>query len=160
MSLSLFTGPQHADTRGGIVVPYSSWTPTYGGVFDWQGVHTRLTVNALRAITAGGGLEGATQSENVGAAVSRQLTKFFNGELAVSYYKNDVLVPSAQVSNGGNGVSGSLSLHRQLREHFDIGLAYTHLHQSYPGIEALSTSPDRNRVSVSLSYQFQKPIGR
>jgi len=160
MSVSLFAGPQYSDTYGVTVVSTNTWSPTYGGSFDLQGVRTSLTVGAFHTITAGGGLQGATKSEGANAAVRRQLTKYFSGELAGFYSKYDVLVPSAQFSNGGQAVSGSISLHRQLRESFNIALTYTHLHQSYGDIEALSTSPNRNRVSVSLSYQLQRPIGR
>ena len=160
LSLSLFAGPQYSDTRGAAVIPTSMWTPSFGGSFDWQGVRTSLAVGASRSITGGGGLQGASRSEGANAAVRRQLTKFFSGEVGASYSQSSVLASLPQFSSGGHTVSGSVSLHRQIREHLDVGLAYTHLYQSYGDIQALSSKPNRNRVSISLSYQLQKPIGR
>jgi len=160
LSLSLFAGPQYSDTRGSAVIPTSTWYPSFGGNFDWQGVRTSLTIGALRSITAGGGLQGASRSAGANAAVRRQFTKFLSGEVGGSYSQSDVLASLSQFSSGGHTVSGSVSLHRQIREHLDVGLAYIHLYQSYGDIQALSSKPNRNRVSISLSYQLQKPIGR
>jgi hypothetical protein len=160
LSLSLFAGPQYSDTRGSAVIPTSMWYPSFGGNFDWQGARTSLTIRASKSLTAGGGLQGASRSEGANAAVRRQLTKFFSAEVGASYLLSNVLASLPQFSSGGHTVSGSVSLHRQIREHMDVGLAYMHLYQSYGDIQALSSKPDRNRLSISLSYHLQKPIGR
>jgi hypothetical protein len=160
MSVSLFAGPQHSDTRGGDAIPSNMWSPSFGGSFGWQGVRTSLAIEASRAVTAGGGLQGASRSDSADASVRRQLTKSLGVEAGASFSKSDVLASLSTFSSGGHSVSGSISLYRQIREHLNLVLAYVRLHQSYGDIQALSSDPNRNRVSLSLSYQFQRPIGR
>jgi len=39
-------------------------------------------------------------------------------------------------------------------------MAYTRLHQSYNNIAAISRAPDVDHVLVSISYRFERPLGR
>jgi hypothetical protein len=160
MSLSMFAGPQRSDTAGGAVVPTKMWSPSYGGSFVWQGVHTAFAIAGSQTVGAGGGLQGASKVESANASVRRQLTKVFSAEVGASYSNTGVLASLPQFSSGGRNVSSSVSLQRRIRDYLDVGLAYTRLHQNYGDIEALANNPNRNSVSVSLSYQFQRPIGR
>jgi hypothetical protein len=37
---------------------------------------------------------------------------------------------------------------------------YDRLHESYGNIPAIAANPDIDRVSISLNYQFTRPLGR
>jgi hypothetical protein len=39
-------------------------------------------------------------------------------------------------------------------------MGYTRLHQTYADIPAIANTPNRQRVWASVSYQFQRPLGR
>ena len=39
-------------------------------------------------------------------------------------------------------------------------LGYTHMHESYSSLSTFTQNPNTNEVFVSVSYQFQKSIGR
>ena len=47
-----------------------------------------------------------------------------------------------------------------LRQHFNLQLGYTRLHQDYSTVAVLAATPDTNREFVSISYQFSRPLGR
>jgi hypothetical protein len=48
-------------------------------------------------------------------------------------------------------------LQRAVGQHINLQAGYTRLHQTYSFFAA---NPDSNRESVSISYQFARPIGR
>jgi hypothetical protein len=159
-SLSLYAGPQYSDSYGGGLLPVKNWSPSYGGSVGWQGQRTSFALSAGRTVSAGGGLQGAVNMENATAFIRRQLTKAWIGGLS-AYYENSLLLTSQlSATNGGHSISGTLSLHRQIRETLALELAYTRLHQSYPNVTAVSAVPNVNRVWLSLSYQFTRLIGR
>ena len=51
-------------------------------------------------------------------------------------------------------------LQQQFREHLEVQLGYTRLHQSYGGVAVLAATPDTNREFVALSYRFSRGLGR
>jgi len=63
-------------------------------------------------------------------------------------------------NNGGHTLAGTFSLDWQVGEHLAFGISYARMYQSYANVPALSAVPNRNRVWLSLSYRFMRPIGR
>ena len=63
-------------------------------------------------------------------------------------------------NQGGHSISGTAQLEHPLGEHLKASLGYQRLHQSYSGIAAIIGDPDSDRVSISISYQFTRPLGR
>jgi hypothetical protein len=116
-----------------------------------------------RMIAPGGGLIGAIHQDAAVASLYRQLTRTLNVAVQGSY-SNNTLLNAAQVSaldaNDGHTLSGAASLHRQLGDHFALGLNYTRLRQSYSNIRAISGTPNTNQAWASISYQFARPLGR
>jgi hypothetical protein len=157
-SLSLYAGPQYSDSRGGGLPATKIWSPSYGGSFGWQGQRVTFALNGGRSISAGAGLPGAVRAENASASARGQLTKSWSAGVN-AFYGNSVLLTRLSATSGGHSIGGTVSLHRQIGQSLGLELAYTHLHQVYPNL-SLSAVPNTNRVSVSLSYQFQRPIGR
>jgi hypothetical protein len=160
MSVSLFAGPQYSDSHGGGFVQTKNWSPSYGGSFGWQAQRLSFALSAERAVSAGGGLQGAVRSENASASVRGQLTKTWAASLGGYYGNNILLSQQPGAINGGHSLAGTVTLNRQLGQSLRLELGYTRLHQTYQNLSTLSASPNANRVWLSLSYQMTRPIGR
>jgi hypothetical protein len=159
LTFSLFGGPQHSDTQQFGTLS-KTWSPAAGASMSWQGRLTSLAASYSRRINDGGGLSGAVHSNTADASVRRQLTRTVNASMGASYSSNNVIGALPLFSTGGHTISGSATLQRQIGTHFNLQAQYTRMHQSYSGIQALSGNPDRNRASVTIAYQFSRPLGR
>ncbi len=169
LSVSLFGGPEYADTEQAGVPAVKGWSPSTGASFGWQGLHTSVAGSYARTITDGGGLVGATHSNAANISIRQQITKRMDTGVSGNYSENSLLSPIAtnsatsplaSYSSGGHTVQGTASLRQQMGEHLSLQLGYTRVHQSYSNIAAISSAPDRNREWVSVSYSFARPLGR
>jgi hypothetical protein len=160
LSLSLFGGPEYANTYGGGVPAVRQWSPSVGGSMGWQAARTSLALDVQRVVSSGNGLSAATHSLGGDASIRQQLSRHFTAGLGVSYSENKTLVAASPSFNRGHTLSGKASVQIALQQHLGLDIGYTRLHQNYANVAAIASTPDRNRVWVSLSYQFQRPIGR
>ena len=166
-SISFFGGPQYSDT---IAPPYPpvlvkattvrQWTPAAGTSLNWQGRLNSVALSYSRVISSGGGLIGAVQLNSATASFRQQITRYLSGSLSGGYTQNQVLVAALAAGNNGHSASGTASLQQQLGPHINLQLGYTRLHQVYSNVAILAATPDTNRESVSISYQFSRPLGR
>jgi hypothetical protein len=160
LSLSVFGGPQHSDTEQPGQVSLRGWSPSNGVSLGWAGQRSSLAATYARTITEGGGLGGAVHASSASAIMRQQLTRRLSASLGANYSINTVLDPLISSNTGGHTISGNVALQRSLGQHFNLGVGYMRLHQSYSDIPAISNAPNRNRVWISLSYQFERPLGR
>jgi len=160
LSLSLFGGPQYSDTEQFRAPASKAWSPAAGASLGWQGRLTSFAASYSRRINDGGGLSGAVHSNTAEASLRRQFTRTLSASIGGNYANNNVLNALPQFTTNGHTLSGSASAQRQIGERLNLQLQYTRLHQSYSGIAAISGTPDRNRASVTISYQFSRPLGR
>jgi hypothetical protein len=160
LSMSFFGGPQYSITQQFGLPNSGAWSPAGGASMGWQGRLTSFAASGSRAISTGGGLVGASQTDSANASLRRQLTRTLSASTGGGYTDNRVLDASPAFNTGGHTISGSASVQRQIGEHLNLQLQYMRLRQSYSDIPAISTTPDRNRESVSISYQFARPLGR
>jgi hypothetical protein len=166
-SISFFGGPQYSDTIEPPVpslqlssTELKTWSPAGGASLGWQGRLTSFALSYAHIISGGGGLIGAVKLDSATGSARQQITKSLNASLTGSYGQNDVIGnPLLGVTNG-HTISGTASLQQQIGQHLGVQLGYTRLHQSYSNVEVISTTPDTNRESVSISYQFARPLGR
>jgi hypothetical protein len=160
LSFSVFGGPQYSDSHGPpSFVAARAWSPGGGISVNWQGQHNSLIASYSRRLSDGGGLQGAVAYNGVDASIRHQFSAAWSGTLSADYSVNRVLNSLALDNTSGHSISGTVTLQRQLGEHFNLGAGYLRLHQSY-NIQALSTDPNRDRVWVSVGYRFQKSLGR
>jgi len=127
-----------------------------------MGWHARLNSFALsyaHVISNSAGLIGAVQLDSVTASFRQQITKALGASLGGAYAQNNVL-GSGLIKNNGHSLSGSAGLQQQLGQHLAIYLGYDRIHQSYENVQVISQTPDTNRESISISYQFSRPLGR
>lgn len=159
VSFSLFGGPQYSNTYGGLFGPLHSWSPGGGGSLNWQGQHTSLITSYSQRISDGGGLQGAVSYYGADASIRHQFSPALSGTLGGDYSVNKVLDAAALSNNGGHSISGTCTVQRNFGEHFNVTAGYMRLHQSYD-VAALAVAPNRDRVWLSIGYQFQRPLGR
>jgi hypothetical protein len=160
LSVSLFAGPQFSDTQQFGIRAMRAWSPSAGASMGWQGKLTSFAASYSRAISDSGGLSGAVQANTASASVRRQLARTLSMSVGANYVSNTLLDPLPTFNTGGHTISANASVQRQVGERLNLQLQYTRLHQSYGNIAAISSVPNRDRVAVSISYQFSRPLGR
>jgi hypothetical protein len=160
LSISFFGGPQYSTTQQFGQPTSNLWSPGGGASMGWQGKLTSFAASYSRTVTDAGGLSGAVQANTANASLRRQLARSLNASVGTSYASNNVLDALPTFNTSGHSISGNASVQRQIGEHLNLQLLYMRLHQSYSGIAAISSVPDRNRVMATISYQFIRPLGR
>jgi hypothetical protein len=160
LSISAFGGPQYSNTQQFGVPTMTGWSPAGGASMSWQGRLTSFAASYSRSVNSGGGLAGAVEASTASGSFRRQLTRMLSISVGASYASNDVLDALPAFNNGGQTISGNASVQRKIGEHFNLQAQYTRLHQTYSDIAAISSTPNRNRVAVLVSYQFSRPLGR
>jgi hypothetical protein len=161
LSLSLSGGPQYSNIIASPLPPSHSWTPAAMASIGWQRPHTNFAANYSRIVTGGGGLLGAFESSAANATARWQMARTWTAGLTASYAINKSLTPLALDANpGGHSISGQVTAQHSIGERLGAELGYQRLHQSYSGIAAIATAPDSDRVYLSISYQFRRPLGR
>jgi hypothetical protein len=160
-SFSLFGGPLYYNsgaqffTAGQSAAPaVQSWTPAAGAGLNWQLARSSYALSYLHTVTSGSGLVGAVELDSLNASVRAQITRNIIALLAGTYGNNNEL---AFATLGGHTILASAGLQRAVGQHINLQAGYTRLHQTY---SFFSANPDSNRESVSISYQFARPIGR
>jgi hypothetical protein len=160
-SISLFGGPQYSDTGQPVPLPpVRSWTPAGGASLGWQGKLNSVALSYTHIISSGSGLVGAVQLDSVTLSARQRITRTLNATVSGGYAQNDVIGSPLLGLNSGHSIAGTASLQQMIRQHVSVQLGYTRLHQNYSNIQSISATPDTNRVSVSISYQFSRALGR
>jgi len=164
-SISFLGGPQYSNTQESLSPPTHTISPAAGASMSWQTRRTNVSATYSRMVAPGGGLIGAVHEEAAGLSVRCRLTSSISAAVQASY--SDVYLLDHSVANQAGGVgtnghtiAGTASLQRKLGEHFALSLRYSRLHQTYSNIAAISGAPVTNMGTVSVSYQFARPLGR
>jgi hypothetical protein len=167
ISVSFFGGPQYSNTvqaqlqaQQAQSTEVRSWDPAAGASLSWQGRLTSFALSYSHMISGGGGLIGAVQMDSAAASVRQQITRTLSGSFSGQYTQNYGLGGELSGTSNGHTISGSAYLQRTFGPHLNLQLGYTRLHQNYSNVAILSLTPDTNRESISLSYQFSRPLGR
>jgi hypothetical protein len=106
-------------------------------------------------------LLGTFDSNNAAAAAGWQLARTWTVGLVAHYTIIKNVTPLFVGSiPGGHGISGAISAQHTVSEHLGVEFGYARFHQSYAGIAAIAEDPDSDRVYVSVSYGFRRPMGR
>jgi hypothetical protein len=175
MTLSFFAGPEYSDidtviVTANIVPPVISFatvsnsehqlSASGGASFGWQGSLTSVRLEASRKVSDGGGVLGAVVLNSVGGGVRRQLAMTTAMHLNAMYGHNREL-GSFTSGTPLNSASGTLGLEQQMGEKLMLRLDYSRDYQT--GSTASTTtvgSVNHNRGTISISYNFTRPMGR
>lgn len=159
VSISVSGGPQHYAGTQPPFSPVSSWSPLLTVSGSWQGQRTTVAASYSRTVSGAGGLNGIFHSTAVGTSVNWKVSRNWSAAVGATYADNQSLTPLFFSSGGGRSVVGTVSAHRTLGEHTNVQFGYNWTNQTYEQTAAASI-PNTNRVFVSLSYQFTRPLQR
>ena len=161
-----FAGPEHSDNQGltpaggGTARHFSDWSMSGGIEVGWQKDHTSVAAGYSRQTSDGGGVLGVVRLQGVHGQVRQQLFPGWAAAVAASYGRNEsVTIPTQGSASRINSASVGGSLERNLGRSLALNLGYTHDFQEQFG-GALAGSAHRDRFSVTLGYQWSRPLGR
>ncbi len=161
LSISVSGGPQHYSSVQGLLPPAASWQPMTMVSVNWQGERATVSGSYARTVSGGGGLNGTFHSNNMGASLSWRLSRNWTSGVSAGYSNYDNLTPLfVSSSPGGHTISGTASMQRMLNDRTNFQFGYNWAHQSYPNVPTISTDPNVNRVFVTISFTFTKPLQR
>lgn len=166
-SMSAFAGPEYVDNQG--LAPGGSqafqsnfWTVAGGIEAGWRTKQTSLNVGYARTISDGGGILGAVRLENVHANLRRELVRGWAANLMASHGTNDALTAAfSGEATSVNLTSVGAGMERNVNKSLGLRFGYRHDFQQQFGLPSSAPNLDahRNRVFVTLSYQWAKPLG-
>jgi hypothetical protein len=166
-SISAFGGPQYASVgpqlfaTGTAPVPGSrNWNPAAGASLNWQANRSSFALSYAHVIAGGGGLIGAVTMDSANASFRQQLLPTLSASVGGGYAQNDVLDATPLTNENGHTVSATAILQQQFRQHLNVELGYTRLHEDYSTVAVLAATPNTNREFISISYQFARALGR
>jgi len=161
-----FVGPEHSDNLGlvqgggGTAKQFSDWSVAGGVEAGWQKDHTSVAAGYSRQISDGGGVLGVVRLQGIHGDVRQQLFPGWAVVVGASYGRNESLtIPTAGTASRINSASVNASLERNLGKSLALRAGYTHDFQEQFG-GTLQGPAHRNRFSVTLGYQWARPLGR
>jgi hypothetical protein len=170
-TVSAFIGPEYSDNNGiaatgasaGQVSNFSGWSMAGGVEGGWQKERTSVTAGYSRQVSNGGGILGAVRLQDIHAAVRRELMPGWAATLGVIRGSNQGLTLISTTSAASiKATSVGASLERNIGRSLGFQIGYFHDFQNQSGssIPAQNFDANRNRFSVTLSYQWAKALGR
>ena len=161
ISLSVTLGVEHYRAEQYPASPALGWTPAGTLGIGWQGHFTSLAVNVSRYLTGGGGLSGAYSEDVINAFFRRELSRTWAVNLSGLYSNNKNETPFFPLTEpGGHGFVASASAEHRLTRDLKCQFGYDRTTEHYQDIGALSKYPSNDRVYGSITYEFNRPIGR
>jgi hypothetical protein len=170
-SVSAFVGPEYSDNQGvaasgpdaGLVSDFSKWSMAGGVEGGWRDGRTSVTAGYSRRISDGGGVLGAVRLQDVHAAVRRELIPGWAATLGVTHGSNgSITLASSTSATSIKTTSVGASLERNIGRSLGFQIGYFHDFQNQSGSSDATQNVDanRNRFSVTLSYQWARSLGR
>ena len=163
ITLSLFGGPQYSETaEPSMQASLKQWTPAGGASLRWQGHLTSVALSYVHIISGSAGLAAPVKLDSGTASVSQQIMKTLTASVSGGYAQNDAvgnISPSLETLNG-HSVLGTASMQKQFGRNVNLLLGYTRVHQDYPDVPVLASTPNTNREFISVSYHFDRALGR
>jgi hypothetical protein len=169
-TFSGYFGPEYSDNQG--MIPgtggppqpshFTNWSFAGGVDGSWQNQRTSVAAGYSRRINDGGGLLGVARVQGVHADFRQQLFPGWAATLGASYGRNRSLtVPGAGSASSVDLTSVRASLERNLGKSLGLRFTYFHDFQQQFGVSNPPQNLDahRNRFSLTLFYQWAKPLG-
>ena len=173
-SLSLFVGPEFSRIQDQIVVTFDLFLVVVqlkvktsaaihslsgGATYEWHGKRTALRTTWVRRLNDGAGLFGASRFQSANGELRRQLARRWAAGLGVGFGSTSAL-GLAPSSAAYRTLSATGSVSYALAEHLAFGFRYGRLHQIGQGNLLSNRLADHDQFSVSLAYEFTRPMGR
>jgi hypothetical protein len=170
-SVSAFIGPQYSENQGlaasgpkaGQLSTLNDWSLAGGVEGNWQKERTSVGMGYSKGVSDGGGLLGAVRVQNVHAAIRREFLPGWAATAEAIYGGNKAItLTAADNATSIKATSVGASLERNIGRSLGFRFDYFHDFQNQSGSSdpAQNFDANRNRFSVTLSYQWAKPLGR
>lgn len=158
-SVSLSGGPQYYSSTQGTLPTEAAWQPMVMVSMNWRNERNNFAGSYSHTVSGGGGLSGTFDSNAVAASFNRQLSKNWNAAVSASYANYQSLTPLFLfATTNGHSLLGTASLQRTFNSYMAFQFGYSWIQQSYTNLQNPITSPNMNRVFVSLNFTFAKPL--
>jgi len=176
-SVSLFGGPERTHVRETLVIliplppfgvaqafiPVSrfEWNWSAGGSVTTTTHNTAISLTASQAVSNGGGLLTAVNSDFASLGIGRRLPHAWQWSSSLNYGLSRELGFGGLMSGSFNTEMGQVSLSHKLGEHLSLSLDYQHQRQRHGAGSSLGFADlDRNRASISFDWEVKKiPFG-
>lgn len=174
MTLSFFAGPEYSEidtitVTSNVIPPVISFdtvsnkehqlSASGGGSFGWQGKLTSIRLEASRKVSDGGGFLGAVVLNSVEGGVRRQVARLTTVHVNAMYGHNREL-GSFTTAAVLKSASGTLGLEQQMGQNLMLRLDYGRDYQSGNPFSTTVGSINHNRGTISIAYNFTRPLGR
>jgi hypothetical protein len=123
-----------------------------GAVFGWQGQRTSVTASFTHQISNGGGLISAVTLSSGEAQIMWRVGRRLEIGPAFAYGQNVPIVPSPTIRTYSGQFQSTYRL-----GNYSLGAGYARDDRT---AVASTASASANRVWVSFSYDFLRPLGR
>jgi hypothetical protein len=161
LSLSISGGPQYYRMTGTSMADTSSWAPAVTASMGWQADRVSFAGSYSQSVTAAGGLFGAFHTKSANAAVYWRAARAWSIGGSGSYALNKAAGAALQTeSTNGYALTGSAMLQHPIGRQLSLTFNYDRIHQEYDGVAAIAANPDSDRFSFSISWKFQRPLGK
>jgi hypothetical protein len=172
MTLTLFGGPDYSHIHNNILVTsagspsvflgvHDVWSPAGGASYTWRGKRFALRLSGSSMVTDGGGATGAVRAVTGSGELRRDFTRRWTASLGFTY-SDGRLIEGAATANASTITTeqATFGVVHKLSQHISMSGQYAHLQQLSRGAITPYNSGNHNRASMSLMYQFDKPLGQ
>lgn len=159
VSVSVFGGPQYQSTSLLGFAPTKSWQPYAGANLSWHSLRTAVGLNYLHQVASSGGLGTAVHLDTANVSVEQMLRRRLTATATGGWSQNNLIVPGVGGSANGHTLYASFAVRQQLGTHVSAMAGYAWLGQNY-AIATFAGQPTTNREFISLSYEFERALGR
>lgn len=169
-SVSAFIGPQYSENQGLKAtdpsaghLTFNDWSLAGGVEANWQKERTSVAAGYSRRVSDGGGLLGVVSVQNVHAAIRREFLPGWAATVGAVYGNNQAITLIAvDKITAIKATSVGASLERNIGRSLGFRMDYFHdlQNQTYASNSTQAFDANRNRYSVTLSYQWAKALGR
>jgi hypothetical protein len=167
-TLTGFAGPEYSENHGvpvgGVTLQnFNNWSFAGGADVGWQKAHTSIAAGYSRRISNGGGVLGVVRLQGIHGEIRQRLRPGWSASVGASYGNNKSLtIPAPGTADKVNSASFGASVERNLGRSLGLRVGYVHDFQEQIGSADISQqgAAHRNRFSVTLGYQWSRPLGR
>jgi hypothetical protein len=146
-----------------VFIPFHrfEWDWSAGGGVTTTTHKTAISLTASRAVSNGGGLLTAVNSDFASLGFARRLPHSWQWSSSLNYGLSQALIFGSLPSGSFNTEIGQVSLGRKLGEHLSLSFDYQHQRQRQGGGYSLGFADlDRDRASVRFDWGVKKiPLG-
>jgi hypothetical protein len=161
LTLSFSGGPEYTTTTAPGSTPTHNWDPSGNASIGWQKNRANLALSYSRAVTTGWGLYGSYLADGAAVVANWKFSPRLTGAMSGNY-SNTKNASTITVGNMATGhtIYGRSSLQYRMGQHLNLVAEYGRLHESIARAAIFAQAPNDDRVSLSLNYVLQKPLGR